>query len=143
MSKIEPPNNCEVEVTVFGPGYGECILIHVGSNQWIVMDSCIGQNNEPVALTYLKDIGCNPGECVRFVIATHWHDDHVQGIAKVLESAESATFVISTALGRKEFLGLLDAHERLQTRIHYKGGTEMLASFKSRQFARHTRKVCT
>ena len=130
MSKIEPPNNCEVEVTVFGPRYGECILIHVGSNQWIVMDSCIGQDKKPVALTYLNDIGCSPGKCVRSVIATHWHDDHVQRIAKVLESAESATFVISTALRGREFLGFLDAHERQPARILNKGGTEMLASFK-------------
>ena len=130
MSKIKPPENCEVEVTVFGPGYGECILIHVGSNQWVVMDSCVGKDKEPVALTYLKSIGCNPDQCVQYVIATHWHDDHVQGISKVLESAGNATFFISTALGHREFIAFLKAHERQPSRILNKGGSEMLASIK-------------
>jgi len=31
------------------------------------------------------------------VVATHWHDDHIKGIAKVLAAAESAKFVDSAA----------------------------------------------
>ena len=123
-----PPNNCEIEVTVFGPGYGECILIHVGSDKWVVMDSCVGNDKEPVALTYLESIGRDPADCVRSVIATHWHDDHVQGIAKVLEFSKSANFVISTALSDPDFVAFLDAHESHPPHDFSMGGSEMLKS---------------
>ena len=122
------PNNCEIEVTVFGPGYGECILIHVGSDKWVVMDSCMGNDKEPVALTYLKKIGRDPADCVRSVIATHWHDDHVQGIAKVLEFSKCANFVISTALENDDFVAFLIAHESHPPQNFSMGGSEILKS---------------
>jgi hypothetical protein len=30
----------ELEVTVFGPGFGESVIVHLGHNRWIVFDSC-------------------------------------------------------------------------------------------------------
>lgn len=30
---ILTPNVDEVEVSLFGPGYGECIVIHIGDNE--------------------------------------------------------------------------------------------------------------
>ena len=45
------------------------------------------------------------------VAATHWHSDHVRGIAQLFEASETAAFACSVALHSKEFLTLLTAEE--------------------------------
>ncbi|MBF0549270.1 MAG: MBL fold metallo-hydrolase [Deltaproteobacteria bacterium] len=106
-----PPSSDEVEISVFGPGFGECIVLHVGENNWIIVDSCIQVDQKvPAALAYLKKIGVNPGDAVRLVIATHWHDDHIRGIGKVLEACNTAQFICSEALNTAEFLTLVRAY---------------------------------
>lgn len=37
----EPPALNEVEISVFGPGYGEAIAVHTGNGNWLLVDSCI------------------------------------------------------------------------------------------------------
>lgn len=32
------PEVGEIEVSVFGPGYGESILLHAGDNDWFLID---------------------------------------------------------------------------------------------------------
>jgi hypothetical protein len=83
---------------VFGPGIGECIVAHVGDGNWIVVDSCINrESGQPIALDYLRSVQVDVASQVKLVIATHWHDDHIGGLAKVLRAAESARFVDSIA----------------------------------------------
>lgn len=101
------PKKDEIEISVFGPGYGECILIHIGYNEWIIIDSCvIPTKKEPVALEYLRYIGVSL-ENVKLILATHWHDDHIKGLSKVVKECKDAEFVLSEALRNKEFLALL------------------------------------
>lgn len=52
----------------------------------------------------------NPKECVHQIIATHWHSDHIQGLAKTLEVCESAQFWCSDALRCGEFLTLVQSY---------------------------------
>lgn len=93
-----PPEPQELEVSVFGPGRGECIVVHLGFNTWIVVDSCINrESGNPVALDYLSKLRVDVASCVRLIVASHWHDDHIKGIGKVIAAAESATFVDSAA----------------------------------------------
>src|SRR5262249_14986688 len=48
----------ELEVTVFGPGFGECIVAHLGHDRWIVIDSCIdSRSDKPAVLAYFEHIG--------------------------------------------------------------------------------------
>jgi len=35
-----PVKQDEIEVSVFGPGYGESILVHLGAGKWVIVDSC-------------------------------------------------------------------------------------------------------
>ncbi len=105
-----PPQHDEAEISVFGPGYGESILVHLGFNEWIVIDSCFDPKFDlPPPINYLKTIGINPAEAVKLVIATHWHDDHVRGISSVFQECQSARFVCSAALRSDEFLELISA----------------------------------
>ena len=102
-----PPNDDEFEVSVFGPGAGEAIVIHLGGGAWGVVDSCRHPpTNEPAPLAYLERLGVDTG-CVRFVFASHWHDDHIQGLADTLESCADADFGCSQAYTGPEFEALV------------------------------------
>lgn len=115
----------EIEITIFGPGYGESILLHVGSGHWIIIDSCLDNDGTPAAISYLKEIGVSPA-AVRVVAATHWHDDHIKGLPETLRACGNARFCIGAALTRKEFLAfLIDHDERPVTKLD-RGGTQLL-----------------
>ena len=103
-----PPRADEVEVSLFGPGFGECILVHLGSGNWLLVDSCFDQRRrEQPALAYLRRIGHNPASAVRLIVATHWHDDHIRGLAEVVRTCEAADFYCSSALGTTEVLTVI------------------------------------
>ena len=121
-----PPNPDQVEVTLFGPGIGECCLIHLGDYQWAVVDSCvIGGYAESVALSYLREIGMEPSNAVRLVVATNWHDDHIRGLASLLESCPMARFCCSSALTQLEFLATVLPYERRNLIAGGSGVTEL------------------
>ncbi len=104
-----PPAADEVEVSVFGPGVGECIVVHTGGGEWIVVDSCLDgpiRAAEPVALRYLSQINVNVETAVRLVVITHWHDDHIRGIGEVFRRARAADVVVSVALNTEQFVTL-------------------------------------
>jgi len=104
---LNPPKPDEVEITLFGPGFGESLVIHLGDGRWIIIDSCLDtESGEPAALCYLAHIGVDPAS-VSHVIATHWHDDHVGGLSRVVEACANATFCCAAALTSTEFLNLV------------------------------------
>src|SRR4051812_4423421 len=105
-----PPAPDELEVSVFGPGVGEGILVHLGGGDWIVVDSCVDRTvmpGEPAALGYLQSLRVDPAQAIRLVVVTHWHDDHIGGIGRVFEKASSAKLACSAALTSSEFLTLM------------------------------------
>lgn len=106
-----PPNPDELEVSVFGPGFGESVVIHVGGGEWIIIDSCVDSSSRtPKQIEYLKLLGLEPAECVRVVVATHWHDDHVAGLSEALDICRNAVFCCPLALSRREFLDLAEIY---------------------------------
>jgi hypothetical protein len=106
-----PPKPDEIELTLFGPGYGESIAVHV-EGKWLLIDSCVDPSTgNPAAIDYLTGIGVDLGS-VALVICTHWHDDHARGIAACYRACPNAKLVLSGALQRLEFLKLLEAYER-------------------------------
>ena len=103
------PSEDEVEITLLGPGYGESIVVHIGHGRWIVVDSCINDAGEPQALEYLQAIGVEPENAVSLIVATHWHDDHIRGMAKLVDVCETADFCCAAALRQEEFLAAIHA----------------------------------
>ncbi len=79
------------------------MLIHVGNHRWVVVDSCLDADLQPVALSYLRNLGFDPANVVDLIVATHWHDDHIRGMSDVVEACGSAIFCCSSALSTKEF----------------------------------------
>lgn len=105
----ELPKQDEFEITLMGPGYGECILLHIGNGSWAIVDSCIGVDSRPAALAYFQDLGLNPADVVRLIVASHWHDDHIRGMGELVDVCVNAHFCCASALRAEEFLAMMDS----------------------------------
>ena len=122
---MDIPTPDKIEVLVFGPGYGESILIHIGYGEWIVVDSCINPDTrKPAVLEYLERIGLSLN-CVKLIIATHWHDDHIRGLYEIVKKCVNADFFLSQAFSQNEFLKLMSFYG-LETTIKSTTGIQEL-----------------
>ena len=103
-----PPDLDELEVSLLGPGSkGESAVVHLGNNMWMIVDSCIDSRfGRPAALAYLEQIGVDVATQVALVVVTHWHDDHIRGVAQVVEQCQTARVYIPTALKCDDLLVL-------------------------------------
>lgn len=109
-SAPDRPDAHVFELSLFGPGVGECVVVHVGDGDWIVVDSCMDPaTRRAVALDYLERISVDVRSAVRAVVVTHWHDDHTRGAADILKVAPGAHLLCSAALRQDEFKAFLEA----------------------------------
>lgn len=109
----QPASN-EAEITLLGANkYGESIVCHIGNGEWVIIDSCVNPNasDKPLTLDYLNAIGVSP-EQIKLVICTHWHDDHIKGLSKILDVAVNAEFCISRANDKPKFLTFVGLNAR-------------------------------
>jgi hypothetical protein len=105
-----PPAAHEFEISIIGPGRGECIVLHLGDNQWCIVDSCIPHGfSEPAAVKYLNSFQTDALAGVKLIVATHWHDDHIKGLASILKRVPGASFFCSMALNTDNFFALAGA----------------------------------
>jgi beta-lactamase superfamily II metal-dependent hydrolase len=112
---MNAPSNDEIEVSLFGPvrGYGESIALHCCEGHWIIVDSCRSSgNNAPAALQYLDAIGVDVATAVLLVVASHWHTDHIDGLATIFSRCEAAELVFSVALRSEELLQIYEAFKK-------------------------------
>lgn len=124
----EPPEATEVEVSIFGPGFGECVVVHLGMGEWMVVDSCIGPTRMPAAVEYLNTLKVDIADAVSIIVASHWHDDHVRGISTVLEKASRAKFVASGAFNAPEFLAVANRSDLVS---RFSSGVEELSRVRT------------
>src|SRR5512142_2478566 len=88
------PQDDEIEVSLLGPGYGESVVIHLGGQQWMIVDSCVDSDDLPAPLAYLHRLGV-PLTSVVLLVATHWHDDHVKGFSECVRQCVNARIFMS------------------------------------------------
>jgi hypothetical protein len=104
------PRQREIEVSIFGTGFGECIVAHLGLDRWIIVDSCRNPDSrKPVAIEYLAEISVEISESVHLVVATHWDDDHIGGLSEIFNLAKKAAFACPITVKKEEFKPILDA----------------------------------
>ncbi len=83
------------------------MVLHTGGGNWTIVDSCIDRDGDPRPLGYLRSIGVDPSQAVELIVATHWHDDHIRGMSRLLKVCERAVFCCSAALCTREFLAVV------------------------------------
>ena len=103
------PKDDEIEITIFGKGIGECLLVHVGSMKWIIVDSFTTSTGTPVVAEYLASMGVEIAECIKYLVVSHWHDDHIKGMSHLVRQCPSARFCCSSAFTKQEFLDLVQS----------------------------------
>lgn len=133
---MNPPGPMEMEISLLGPGYGECVLVHVGAGDWIVVDSCVEVDDEPAALAYLEALGVDPATAVRVIVASHWDDDHIRGLSKVVSICAQATFILSEALTTNEFFTLAHLSSRPSVPSMSRSGMREMFAIKDTLSAR-------
>lgn len=127
------PESDEIEVTLFGPGFGEAIAIHVGEQNWMLVDSCIDPDSgAPASSTYLTRIGVEPNQ-VRTIVASHWHDDHVRGISQMAANYPESEFQISSIFNNKDAAFFLAAFSGSSAPGQARGAKELYEVIKQRE----------
>jgi hypothetical protein len=53
------PEADELEITLLGPGTGESVVLHLGDNRWMIVDS-FEEDGLPAARSYLDGIQVEP-----------------------------------------------------------------------------------
>ncbi len=107
-----PPENNEIEISIFGPGFGEALAVHIGGGEWILVDSCIEPGNSvPAQIRYLESMGVDVSTQVRLIVATHWLKDHVTGLGAVVSRCMNAEVAVSPILDSEQFNSLMGLYE--------------------------------
>lgn len=122
----------QIEVTVFGLGIGESIVVHLGDGKWAIVDSCQRSGDpDPIPIWYLKRLGVNLINDVDVVVATHWHDDHINGLASVIAACANARFCCAAALTKQEFVSTATALHANNRLLAGSGAREIVAIYES------------
>jgi hypothetical protein len=129
---LEPPQKDEIEISIFGPGIGECVVLHLGNNDWVIFDSCLDKSSkEPVAFQYLTNFGIPIESAVKMIAVTHWHDDHIRGSSRLVKSCKESIFVCPTAFFLPEFKKFINVfHTRFLSLTSNSGTDEFADIFK-------------
>jgi beta-lactamase superfamily II metal-dependent hydrolase len=131
MTELPPPNSDQIELTLFGPGYGECVVVHLGENRWIVIDSCLNtKTGKPAVLDYFNAIGISPQEVVKLIVISHWHDDHVRGLSDIVSTCTEASVCCSSALTQSEFLSHVLNYHDIMTKTTSSGVSEIMQTIQ-------------
>lgn len=109
------PNNI-IEVSILGGSnaYGESIVIHDGQDNWFIVDSFVDGEGNPAPLAYLNSLGVDLNH-VKRIIASHWDNDHINGLVPIIKACPQAEFWCSSAYNNDEFFCLLEADKAIQS----------------------------
>ena len=107
------PSDDEIEITLFGKGVGECVVIHLGGGRYVTIDSFINtETKRPIALDYLESMDVS-SENIDCVIVTHWHKDHVLGVSQLASNvSDNASFVMPAIIQETCFSQFLEINRR-------------------------------
>ncbi|RLK07420.1 MBL fold metallo-hydrolase [Ruegeria conchae] len=107
----DAPAPDELEISLFGPAYGEAIAVHYGDGQWFCVDSCLeADTGRPASLSYLQGIGVDLSRQVSHVALTHTDGDHVRGISRLFEACSDAQLVVPFALDDRHAIAYLASY---------------------------------
>lgn len=93
-----------------GKGYGESILLQVKEDEYGIIDSFIDTDTgNPCVIDYLIENKIEYSK-IKFVLLTHYHQDHYSGMSKILELCQEAVFFASKSINSPSFHFLISAY---------------------------------
>ena len=91
----------------------------------MLIDSCVAPGTStPASANYLTKIGVPP-ESVKIIVASHWHDDHVRGMSKLVRLYPTAEFFVPSVFRDSESRAFLAAYSGSEC-ANLSGGTKEL-----------------
>lgn len=113
MIKTHAPDTNTAEISLFGPGVGECIVIHYGNNRWFIVDSCLSPGSKkPIGLEYLESLGVDVSTQVTGLLLSHWHKDHIEGAFQIASACKNAIIHAPAALLSNEAVNLAALYKK-------------------------------
>lgn len=82
----QPIRDDDLHLFLFGPGYGESVVVRVPPGLWVVIDSLIQSDGEVPAERLLR----SSGGTVALAVLTHPHDDHAPGLERAFAASPDA-----------------------------------------------------
>ncbi len=102
-----PPDPDEIEIHLFGRGYGEALAIHFGAGEWMAVNLTLTLSGVPWIFEYFRALGIGRNQ-IRDLIVTHWHTDHIRGAAEILShAAPDARLILSSGGQSAEFMRMV------------------------------------
>lgn len=107
-------------------GQGDCAFIELGNGQTMLIDAGNLENGDEI-VDYIKDLQYSD---INYVVATHPHDDHIGGMAKVLENFKVEKMYMPNVIHTSyTFENLLDVIEKENINLNVaKTGVSILES---------------
>ncbi len=129
------PGHDELEISLFGAGFGEAIALHVGQGNWVLVDSYRKRGELPDNLEYLQKLDVDVEKAVQLAVATHWHKDHISGFGDLFDACKNADLVISSVLKEPQFLSLisLDIPPGVKSSSSLEEFTQTLKTYQQRK----------
>jgi beta-lactamase superfamily II metal-dependent hydrolase len=92
-----PATASHLEIHIIDVGQGDCFLIITPSGKKIIIDAGNTGRGAGFVLPYLKDHNISS---IDYIIASHFHSDHIGGLDEVVNGLGGSTHILSAAFDR-------------------------------------------
>ena len=92
-----PGKTKSLEIHVINVGQGDCFLIVSPSGRTVLIDAGNTGRGAGFVLPYLKNLGI---VSVDYIVASHYHSDHIAGLDEVVNGIGGSSHIISAAFDR-------------------------------------------
>ncbi len=97
---VPPDKNQELKLVFFDVGQGDAALVSSGEN--MLIDAGPPDAGRNIIIPYLKQNGIDE---LKYIVATHYHDDHIGGIVEVMRGEDQTSGTADDIIPKE---GILD-----------------------------------
>jgi hypothetical protein len=116
-----------LNVWVFGPGYGEFIVVHVPPHGWLAVDGCVAAD-ESWPQRFFEEQSVLPTH----ILLTHPHQDHAAGLVELIDDATLGSPASWPLLGVLEPPLRLPAVPNVEAGFHGQDADGVLSAMRTR-----------